>query len=54
MPGGRFPINDTADLDRAKHAFGRAKPSTKPAVRRWIDRRAKALGQPPLGGDAGK
>jgi hypothetical protein len=48
MPGGRFPIRNASDLDNAKHAFGRA--NDKPAVRRWIDKRAKELGKPPLGG----
>lgn len=52
MPGGRFPIRNDADLQNAKHAFGRA--NDKPAVRRWIDERAKELGKPPLGGSTGK
>lgn len=48
MPGGRFPIRNASDLSNAKHAFGRA--NDKPAVKRWIDKRAKELGQPPMGG----
>lgn len=48
MPGGRFPIRNASDLANAKHDFGRA--NDKPAVRRWIDKRAKDLGEPPLGG----
>lgn len=47
MPGGRFPIRDVHDLADAKHDFGRAK--DKPAVRRWIDKRARQLGEPGLG-----
>lgn len=48
MPGGRFPIRNASDLSNAKHAFGRA--NDKPAVKRWIDKRAKELGKPPMGG----
>lgn len=47
MPGGSFPINNAADLARAKHDVGRAK--NPEAARRWIDKRAKELGQPGLG-----
>ena len=47
MPGGRFPIRNASDLSNAKHDYGRAK--DKPAVRAWIDKRAKALGEAPLG-----
>ena len=49
MAGGRFPIRNTADLSNAKHAFGRA--NDKPAVKRWIDKRARDLGEPPMGGE---
>ena len=49
MPGGRFPIRNASDLANAKHAFGRA--NDKPAVKRWIDKRARDLGKPPLGGE---
>ena len=52
MRGGGFPIANTADLARAKHAFGRA--GDKPAARRWINQRARDLGAAPLGGDVGK
>lgn len=52
MPGGRYPIRNEADLEKAKHAFGRG--NDKPAVRRWIDKRAHELGEPPLGGTVGK
>ena len=48
MPGGRFPIRSAADLSNAKHDYGRA--NDKPAVKRWINKRAKDLGEPPLGG----
>lgn len=48
MAGGRFPIRNDADLSNAKHAYGRA--NDKPAVKRWIDKRARELGEPPLGG----
>lgn len=47
MPGGRFPIRNANDLSNAKHDFGRA--NDKPAVRRWINKRAKELGEPGLG-----
>lgn len=44
--GGRFPIRNRADLERAIKAVGRAKggDSGRRAVRRYIMRRAKALG----------
>lgn len=48
MPGGRFPIRNASDLSNAKHDFGRA--NDKAAVRKWIDKRARDLGEPPLGG----
>ena len=44
LPGGRFPIRNKADLANAIRAVGRAKPSDRDAVRRFIIRRAKALG----------
>lgn len=47
MAGGSFPIESVADLNRAKHAVGRAK--NPAAARSWINRRAKALGEPPIG-----
>jgi hypothetical protein len=49
MAGGRFPIRNASDLSNAKHAFGRA--NDKPAVKRWINKRASDLGEPPLGGE---
>jgi hypothetical protein len=48
MPGGRFPIRNASDLSNAKHDFARA--NDKPAVRRWINKRARDLGEPPMGG----
>lgn len=49
MPGGRFPIRNKSDLSNAKHAFGRAK--DKPKVRGWINKRARELGEPPMGSE---
>ncbi len=43
MPDGSFPIANTSDLKNAVQAFGRAK--NKPAVKKHIIRRAKALGK---------
>lgn len=40
--GGRFPIRNAADLDRAIKAVGRAKDPE--AVKKFIISRAKALG----------
>lgn len=48
MPGtDKFPINNRADLERAKHDVGRT--NQPEAARRWINRRAKELGAPKLG-----
>lgn len=44
MKGGRFPINNKADLQKAIQAVGRAKPEDRAKVRSFIVRRAKALG----------
>jgi hypothetical protein len=44
MPGGRYPIANAQDLKNAIQAYGRGKPSDKPAIKRHIIRRAKALG----------
>ena len=44
MSGGRFPVRNKADLANAIRAVGRAKPSDRNAVRRFIIKRAKALG----------
>ena len=49
MPGGRFPIRNRQDLKNAKHDVGRAK-GDKSAVRAWINKRARELRAPPLGG----
>lgn len=48
MAGGSFPINNGADLARAKHDVGRA--HNPAAARSWINKRAKELGEPGLGG----
>jgi hypothetical protein len=47
MADGSFPINNAADLARAKHDVGRAHDPA--AARRWINKRAKELGEPGLG-----
>jgi len=47
MPGGSFPIRNTSDLSNAKHLVGRAK--NPEAARRWINKRARELGEPGLG-----
>lgn len=49
MPGGRFPIRNRSDLENAIRAVGRAggpdgTAADRNAVRRWIIRRARALG----------
>jgi hypothetical protein len=46
MPGGRFPIENEADLRKAIQAVGRAKggEAGRAAVRRFIIKRARALG----------
>lgn len=48
MPGtNKFPIRNASDLAKAKHDVGRT--SQPAAARRWINRRAKELGEPGLG-----
>lgn len=42
--GGRFPIRNAADLTKAIQAVGRAKPEDRDSVKRFIVKRAKALG----------
>jgi hypothetical protein len=45
--GGRFPIRNRTDLQKAVHAVGRVRPNTEEArskVRRFITRRARELG----------
>lgn len=47
LPGGRFPIENKAQLSDAIRAVGRVRPNTPEArakVRRYIIRRARALG----------
>lgn len=48
MPDGSFPIDNVADLRRAIAAAGRGNPPPSPArlaaIKRWIIRRARALG----------
>lgn len=46
MEGGRYPIRNKADLANAIQAVGRASGGEqgRAAVRRWIIRRARALG----------
>lgn len=41
---GRFPIRSVEDAKKAIKAFGRAKPEDKPALKRFIIRRLRALG----------
>lgn len=47
MKGGSFPINNRADLARAKRDIGRAK--NPAAARRWINKRAADLGAKKIG-----
>jgi hypothetical protein len=44
MPDGSFPIKTKDDVKAAIHAYGRAKKSHKAAVRKHIQKRARALG----------
>jgi len=46
MPDGSYPIRDVGDLRNAIQAFGRAK--NKPAAKRHIKKRARALGETDL------
>jgi len=48
MPDGSFPIRNVEDLKNAIHAYGRAKPGAKAAVRKHITRRARGLDRPEL------
>lgn len=43
MPGGRYPINDRADLRKAIRLAGHGTHASKSAIRAYIKRRAKAL-----------
>lgn len=45
LPDGSFPIRNVSDLKNAIHAYGRAKPAKRAAVRAHIKKRAKALGK---------
>lgn len=50
--GGAFPIRDAGDLAAAKSSLGRAGAQGTSGYQRalaWINKRAKALGQPPVG-----
>lgn len=46
MPDGGFPIRNVSDLKNAIRAYGRAK--NKPAVKKWIKKRAHQLGREDL------
>ena len=46
MPDGGFPIRNVSDLKNAIKAYGRAK--NKPAVKKWIKKRARQLGREDL------
>ena len=48
LPDGSFPIRNVSDLKNAIHAYGRAKPAKRAAVRSHIKKRAKALGKDAL------
>lgn len=52
MPGGSFPIRNRQDLKNAKHDVGRAK--NPAAARAFINKRAKEMGAPPIGGNKPK
>lgn len=50
LPGtDKFPIRDAKDLANAKHDIGRTN-EPKAKVRAYINREARKLGEPPLGG----
>lgn len=44
MPDGSFPIRSLAELDKARQAFGRVSPDKADAVKRFMLKRARALG----------
>lgn len=46
-PDGSYPIVNKQDLKNAKRAIGRG--GNNPADRAWINKRAKALGEPKIG-----
>ena len=45
MPDGSYPIDDSEDLDNAIRAVGRGSNNSHSAIRKYIMRRAKALGE---------
>lgn len=49
-----YPIRNVSDLKNAIQAFGRAKDSDKPQLKKFIMRRARALGHPELIPDSWK
>jgi hypothetical protein len=44
LPDGSYPIATKGDVEKAIHAYGRAKPEHKAAVKKHIIKRAKSLG----------
>jgi hypothetical protein len=44
LPDGSFPMETPGDVRNARRAVGRAHPGKRPAVRRLIKKREKALG----------
>lgn len=44
MPDGSYPIRNLGELDEARQAFGRTKPADRPMVKRFLLKRARALG----------
>jgi len=54
MSDGRYPIANVADLKNAIQAYGRGAPKDKPAIRKHISKRARALGHAELIPDSWK
>ena len=55
LPDGSFPIRNATDLDKAKSSLGRAGPKGSQGYNRalaHINKRARALGQPPVGAES--
>lgn len=48
MPDGSYPTRDAGELRRAFEAYGRETPGKRPALRRYLVRRAVKLGRPDL------
>lgn len=44
MPDGSYPIRSLAELTKAQESFGQTKPEDRPKVKRFLLKRAKALG----------